>query len=151
MPVQSPTHSPILLVEDNADDEALTLRAFARAGFANRIVVVRDGREALDWLFCLGAYSTRSDDDLPSLVILDLNLPKIDGLGVLRALRDDPRTALLPVVVLTSSAEERDLLESYRSGCNGYVQKPVDFSEFVRAVHALGDFWLLLNRRPGSS
>lgn len=140
--------APLLLVEDNEDDELLTLRAFARAGFANPIVVVRDGQEALDWLFRKGGHRDRTDPLRPGVVLLDLQLPKVDGLGVLRAIRADPRTALLPVVVLTSSAEQRDLVESYRLGCNGYVQKPVDFLEFVGAAHAVGTYWLLLNRLP---
>lgn len=140
--------APILLVEDSEDDEILALRAFARSGFANPIVVVRDGQEALDWLFCEGRHRDRLPPIRPGVVLLDLKLPRIDGLGVLAAIRKDPRTAQLPVVVLTSSAEQRDLVESYRLGCNGYVQKPVEFAEFVTAANALGCFWLLLNRLP---
>ena len=128
----------ILLVEDNPMDEELTLRAFKRSNVLNPIVVVRDGVEALDYL--------RSEAALPQVVLLDLNLPKIDGLEVLRAIRADERTRLLPVVVLTSSREDRDLVNSYRLGANSYVQKPVDFAEFLEAVRQLGLYWLILNR-----
>lgn len=140
--------APVVLVEDNEDDEILALRAFARSGFANPIVIVRDGQEAVDWLFCEGQHKDRTPPTRPAVVLLDLQLPRLDGLGVLTAIRKDPRTASLPVVVLTSSAEQRDLVESYRLGCNAYVQKPVDFTEFVAAAQALGCFWLLLNRLP---
>ncbi len=142
---------PILLVEDSDDDVLLTLRAFARCGLANPIIVVRDGLEALDWLFQEGAYASGRPPRQPALILLDLKLPKIDGLGVLRAMRADPRTQTIPVVMLTSSAEQRDLMESYRLGCNSYVQKPVDFAEFVVAARTLGFYWLLLNRRPDGS
>lgn len=139
--------APVLLVEDSEDDEILALRAFARSGCANPIIVVRDGEEALDWLFREGRHAARTSPD-PAVILLDLKLPRLDGLGVLTAIRSDARTAVLPVVVLTSSAEQRDLVDSYRLGCNAYVQKPVDFTEFVTAAHALGCFWLLLNRMP---
>lgn len=138
----------ILLVEDNADDVALTLRAFKRSHLMNPLVVVRDGVEALDFLFARGAYADRAGKPLPTLVILDLKLPKLDGLGVLKALREDSRTALLPIVILTSSKEEQDVVSGYKFGANSYVRKPVDFVEFVEAVKVLGIYWLALNQIP---
>jgi two-component system response regulator len=138
----------ILLVEDNPDDEALTLRAFRKNNITNDVVVARDGAEALDYLFGTGAYESSGPAAPPQLVILDLKLPKIDGLEVLRRLRAAPQTKLLPVVILTSSNEERDRLESYGLGANSYVRKPVDFAQFVDAVRQLGLYWLLLNERP---
>ena len=135
----------ILLVEDNASDEALTLRAFKKSNFVNPIVVARDGQQALDYLFARGPHAGR---ELPQVVLLDLKLPKVDGLDVLKALRADARTKLLPVVVLTSSNEERDLLNSYSLGANSYVQKPVDFGQFAEAVRQLGLYWLVLNHPP---
>lgn len=138
----------ILLVEDNPDDEALTLRAFRKNNVTNEVVVARDGAEALDYLFGTGTYANRDVTLLPQIVILDLKLPKIDGLEVLRRLRAVPQTRLLPVVILTSSNEERDRLEGYGLGANSYVRKPVDFAEFVDAVRQLGLYWLLLNERP---
>ncbi len=140
--------SAILLVEDNPDDEALTLRAFRKNNITNEVVVARDGPEALDYLFATGAYANRDATVLPQIVILDLKLPKIDGLEVLRRLRASPQTKLLPVVILTSSNEERDRLEGYGLGANSYVRKPVDFAKFVDAVRQLGLYWLLLNERP---
>ena len=140
--------SAILLVEDNPDDEALTLRAFRKNNITNEVVVARDGAEALDYLFATGAYAKREAGVMPQIVILDLKLPKIDGLEVLRRLRAAPQTKLLPVVILTSSNEERDRLEGYGLGANSYVRKPVDFAEFVDAVRQLGLYWLLLNQRP---
>ena len=140
--------SAILLVEDNPDDEALTLRAFRKNNFTNEVMVARDGAQALDYLFASGAYASREATALPQIVILDLKLPKIDGLEVLRRLRAAPRTKLLPVIILTSSNEERDRLEGYGLGANSYVRKPVDFAEFVDAVRQLGLYWLLLNERP---
>jgi CheY-like chemotaxis protein len=140
--------SAILLVEDNPDDEALTLRAFRKNNITNEVVVARDGAEALDYLFATGAYAKREAGVLPQIVILDLKLPKIDGLEVLRRLRAAPQTKLLPVVILTSSNEERDRLDGYGLGANSYVRKPVDFAEFVDAVRQLGLYWLLLNERP---
>ncbi|HXG45027.1 MAG TPA: response regulator [Gemmatimonadales bacterium] len=137
----------ILLVEDNPDDEALTLRALTRHKVANRVVVVRDGAEALDYLFGTGPFGA-DPPPLPQLVLLDLKLPKLGGLEVLRRLRSDERTRLLPVVILTSSNEERDLLAGYRLGANSYVQKPVDFTEFQRAAEQLGLYWLILNQPP---
>jgi two-component system response regulator len=137
----------ILLVEDNADDEALTVHAFEQQHIGNQVVVARDGVEALDYLFGRGAHAGRDLTQVPAVVLLDLKLPRVDGLEVLRQLRADPRTQLQPVVVLTSSDEQRDLVESYRLGCNSYVRKPVDFDDFVRATQQLGLYWLLLNRR----
>jgi two-component system response regulator len=138
----------ILLVEDNPDDVALTMRAFKRSHLMNPLVVVRDGVEALDFLFARGAYANRATAPLPTLVILDLKLPKLDGLGVLKTLRADARTALLPTVILTSSKEEQDVVASYSFGANSYVRKPVDFIEFVEAVKVLGLYWLALNESP---
>lgn len=138
----------ILLVEDNPDDEALTLRAFRKSSIRSDINVVRDGAEALDYLFCTGPYADRNPAEQPSLVLLDLKLPKLDGLEVLRRIRSDPRTQRTPVVVLTSSNEERDRLESYNLQVNSYVRKPVNFDEFVDAVRQLGLYWLLLDATP---
>lgn len=138
----------ILLVEDNPDDVALTLRAFKRSHLMNPVVVVRDGVEALDFLFARGAHASRAEAPLPTLVILDLKLPRLDGLGVLKALRAAPQTMLLPIVVLTSSKEEQDVVASYAFGANSYVRKPVDFIEFVEAVKVLGIYWLALNQIP---
>jgi two-component system, response regulator len=136
----------ILLVEDNADDEALTLRALEKNKITNEVVVARDGAEALDYLFGTGKQNGRVI--VPHVILLDLNLPKIDGLEVLRRLRADPRTKLLPVVILTSSKEERDRMKGYDSGANSYVRKPVDFLQFTEAVRQLGLYWLLLNEEP---
>jgi two-component system response regulator len=138
----------ILLVEDNPDDEALTLRALKKHSIANQVEVVRDGAEALDWLFATGAHADRDAGDLPTVVLLDLKLPKVDGLEVLRRIRADERTRLQPVVILTSSSEQKDLVESYELGANAYVRKPVDFGQFSEAVSHLGLFWLLLNEPP---
>jgi two-component system response regulator len=138
----------ILLVEDNPDDEALTLRAFRKNNIRNEVVVARDGAEALEYLFATGAYNDRDVADLPQVVLLDLKLPKVDGLEVLRRIRADERTELLPVVILTSSKEERDVVEGYRLGANSYVRKPVNFDEFVEAARHLGLYWLLLNEPP---
>ncbi len=138
----------ILLVEDNPDDEALTLRAFERSNIMNQVVVVHDGVEALDYLFARGAFADRDPAELPELVLLDLKLPRVDGLEVLRQLRADARTRLLPVVVLTSSDEERDIVESYSLGANSYIRKPVDFTQFTEAVRQLGLYWLVLNVNP---
>ena len=136
----------ILLVEDNANDEFLTLRALKKFNVANEVVVTRDGVEALDYLFGTGTYTGRNVSDLPVAMLLDLKLPKIDGLEVLRRVREDPRTKLLPVIILTSSAEEKDVINSYRLGSNSFVQKPVDFTAFVDAVGQLGLYWLMLNQ-----
>ncbi len=138
----------ILLVEDNPDDVALTLRAFKRSHVSNPITVARDGIEALDFLFGRGVHADRAHASLPTIVILDLKLPKLDGLGVLKALRADERTKLLPVVILTSSKEEQDLISGYTLGANSYVRKPVDFAEFVEAVKVLGIYWLMMNESP---
>lgn len=138
----------VLLVEDNPDDEALTLRALHKNHVGNDVVVVRDGVEALDFLFCRNAYAGRDPHDLPQLVLLDLKMPKMDGLEVLRQLRAEPRTRLLPVVILTSSKEEGDLIEGYKSRVNSYIRKPVDFTEFVDTVRELGLYWLELNEDP---
>jgi two-component system response regulator len=136
----------ILLVEDNADDELLTLRALSKNHIANPVVVARDGAEALDYL--VGTDGRPPTEPLPALVLLDLKLPKLDGREVLQRLRATPRTRLLPVVVLTSSNEDSDLLAAYERGANSYVRKPVDFSEFINAVGRLGLFWLMLNEPP---
>jgi two-component system response regulator len=139
------THKEILLVEDNPDDVELTRIAFDEAKVANRLVVVRDGAEALDYLFARGAHADRNPDDLPSIVLLDLNLPRVDGREVLQAIREDPRTRSLPVVVLTTSTEPFDLESAYALGVNSYIQKPVDFERFVWAVKQVGLYWLVLN------
>lgn len=138
----------ILLVEDNPDDEALTIRALKRSGIVNEIVVARDGVEALDYLFGTGAYAGRDISNQPAVILLDLKLPRLNGLEVLQRLRADDRTSLLPVVVLTTSNEDRDLLNSYSSGCNSYIRKPVDFNQFLEAVKRMGMYWLLLNEAP---
>ena len=138
----------ILLVEDNPDDVDLTLRSLRRHNVQNEVVVVRDGAEALDYLFTTGAYASRDPGTMPTVILLDLKLPKIDGLEVLRRLRADERTELLPVVILTSSKEEQDLVNGYKLGANSYVQKPVDFVQFSEAVKQLGMYWLLLNEPP---
>jgi two-component system response regulator len=140
------TDQIILLVEDSASDEFLTLRVLKQNNIANRVVVVRDGAEALDYLFARGSHAGRAVEDLPQLVLLDLNLPKIGGIEVLRALRSDERTKLLPVVILTSSSEEKDLLSGYASGANSYVVKPVDFTQFAEAVRQVGVYWLVINQ-----
>ncbi|MGO8991972.1 MAG: response regulator [Polyangiaceae bacterium] len=141
----------ILLVEDNASDEKLTVLAFRKCGVANDLVVVRDGAAALDYLFCTGQFAEREPAILPTVILLDLKLPKVDGLEVLRRLRGDPRTKLVPVVVLTSSKEDEDVMRSYALGANAYVRKPVEFAEFAKAATTLGFFWLLLNEPPPAS
>jgi two-component system response regulator len=138
----------ILLVEDNKNDEELTLRALKKGNISNRVVVVRDGAAALDYLFLRGAQAGRDPSEIPQVVLLDLNLPKIGGLDVLRAIRADERTKLLPVVILTSSREDRDLSGGYELGANSYIVKPVDFTQFAEAVRQLGLYWLVLNQRP---
>jgi CheY-like chemotaxis protein len=141
-------HKIILLVEDNPDDEALAVRALKRHNIVNEIVVAHDGVEALDYLFGTGMYDGRNTDVQPQVILLDLKLPKLDGLDVLRRLRDDERTRLLPVVVLTSSNEEKDIIESYHLGANSYIRKPVDFNQFSESVRQLGLYWLVLNEAP---
>lgn len=141
----------ILLVEDNPDDVELTMRAFRKNNIANNIVVAHDGVEALDYLFGRGAYEGRNTSEQPRLILLDLKMPRMDGLHVLEKLRGDERTALLPVVILTSSKEDQDLVSSYRHGANSYVRKPIDFSEFLEAVHQIGLYWLLINESPRKS
>jgi len=136
----------ILLVEDNADDELLMLRALKKNGVASRVIVARDGVEALDFLFSTGEYKGNNSEALPQLILLDLKLPKLNGHEVLKRLRADQRTKYIPVVVLTSSTEEKDIIASYDLGANGFVQKPVDFNEFVEAANQLGVFWLAVNR-----
>lgn len=138
----------ILLVEDNQDDIDLTLRAFEKSNVANEVVVARDGEEALDYLFATGAYAGRDPEATPEVVLLDLKLPKVDGLEVLRRLRADERTRRLPVVMLTSSVEDRDLVDSYDLGANSFVRKPVDFARFLEAARHLGLYWLVLNEPP---
>ena len=138
----------ILLVEDNASDEALTLRALRKSGILNEVSVVRDGPAALDFLFCRGPYASRDPAEVPQLVLLDLNLPKLSGLDVLKELRADDRTKRLPVVILTSSSEDKDLLAGYGLGANSYVVKPVNFDQFSAAVRQLGLYWLVVNLPP---
>jgi two-component system response regulator len=138
----------ILLVEDNPNDVELTLHALRRYNLANRIHVVRDGAQALEFIFCTGAYAHRSIENSPKVILLDLKLPLVDGLEVLQQIKGDQRTRLIPVVVLTSSREERDIVESYRLGVNSYITKPVDFEQFTEAVRTLGMYWVLLNQPP---
>ena len=144
----------ILLVEDNPDDVKLTVHAFKKCGIINPLTIVHDGVAALDYLFGTGAHAGRDPADLPTVMLLDLKLPKVDGLEVLRRLRADSRTHRLPVVILTSSKEDQDIIASYDLGANSYVRKPVDYDQFLDAVHQLGLYWLLLNEsppRPGST
>lgn len=138
----------ILLVEDNPDDEALALRALKRQSVSTEVAVARDGAEALDFLFATGAWASRDASVLPAVVLLDLKLPKVDGLEVLRRVRADQRTRFLPVVIMSSSDEAKDVVESYRLGANSYIRKPVDFALFSDAVRQLGAYWLLLNASP---
>ena len=138
----------ILLVEDNPDDVELTMRAFRKNNIANNVAVAHDGVEALDYLFGRGAYADRNIKDTPRLILLDLKMPNLDGLQVLERLRADEYTKLIPVVILTSSKEEQDLISSYKSGANSYVRKPVDFNQFVEAVREIGLYWLLINEPP---
>ncbi len=138
----------ILLVEDNPDDEALTLRALKNQNVVNEIIVVRDGAEAIDYLFCEGDYTDRVPNGNPTLMLLDLKLPKVDGLEVLRRVRSSDRTRMIPVIVLTSSDEEKDIIDSYSLGANSYVRKPVDFDQFGEAVRQLHLYWVLLNEPP---
>jgi CheY-like chemotaxis protein len=141
----------ILLVEDNPSDLEIALRALKDQNICNKVQVARDGEEALDYIFCRGAHAGRNIDDLPRVILLDLKLPLIDGLEVLRQIRADARTRCVPVVVLTSSTEERDVVESYALGVNSYIAKPVDFDQFSTAMHTIGMYWLLLNRPPANA
>jgi len=138
----------ILLVEDNPDDEELTLLALKKGNILNEVIVAHDGVQALDYLFAAGPYADRESSRMPQLILLDLKLPKLDGLEVLKRLRADARTELIQVVILTSSSEDEDMIASYRNGANSYVRKPVDFHQFVEAVKQLGMYWLLLNEVP---
>jgi len=138
----------ILLVDDNPSDVELTIHALRRDNLANQVHVAEDGQEALDFIFCRGSHSDRSFSRPPAVILLDLKMPKVDGLGVLRAIREDERTKAIPVVILTSSAEQRDLIEGYRLGVNAYIQKPVDFDQFREVVQQIGMFWLVTNHPP---
>ena len=138
----------ILLVEDNPDDVELTLRALRKNNIKNEVIVVPDGAEALDYLFCTGKYAERDKSQMPVVILLDLKLPKVDGLGVLKRIRGDDRTRFLPVVILTSSNEEKDIINGYSLGTNSYVRKPVNFNDFIGAVRQLGLYWLVLNEPP---
>ena len=140
----------ILLVEDNPNDEELTLRALRKANIANEVSIARDGQEALDFLFATGKYAGREPTTMPAVVLLDLKLPKLDGIEVLQRIRADPHTKLVPVVVLTSSSEDEDMVRSYQSGANSYVRKPIEFSAFANAVTQLGMYWVLINQIPPS-
>jgi len=140
----------ILLVEDNPNDEELTLRALKKANIANQVAIARDGQEALDFLFSTGKYAGREPPTMPAVVLLDLKLPKLDGIDVLQRIRADPRTKLIPVVILTSSSEDEDMVRSYQSGANSYVRKPIEFSAFANAVTQLGMYWVLINQIPPS-
>ena len=138
----------ILLVEDDQDDRVLALNALQREGLASQVFAARDGEEALDFLFCRGTFTERSFDHPPKLILLDLKLPNIDGMEVLRSIRQNELTSLIPVVILTSSAEQRDVIEGYKLGANSFIQKPVDFGQFAEAVKVLGLYWLLWNKPP---
>lgn len=141
----------ILLIEDNQDDEMLTLRAMKKNNILNEVIVLRDGEEALDYIFAKGKYEGRDATEVPQVILLDLNLPKVSGLEILRRIREDERTCLFPVVVLTSSNSEKDMVESYKLGANSYIRKPVDFDQFVDSVKQLGLYWLVLNEIPADT
>jgi CheY-like chemotaxis protein len=143
-----PNQTKILLVEDSQDDLDMTLRALRKANMANHIQVARDGAEALEFVFCEGAHAARKIENIPKLIMLDLKLPKIDGLEVLKRIKGDPRTRMIPIVVLTSSKEQNDVIKSYGLGGNSYIVKPVDFESFAAVVQKLGMYWLLLNQPP---
>jgi len=138
----------ILLVEDNPDDEILALRALKKAQTKNNVVVTRDGQEALDYIFGKGKYNGRNPDETPQVIFLDIKLPKLNGLEVLKNIREDERTSLIPIVLLTSSDEERDMIDGYKLGANSYINKPVDFDEFIEQVKVLGKYWLGFNKTP---
>lgn len=142
------SHRTILLVEDNAQDEMLTLRALRKVNLANHVAVVRDGQQALDYLHGVGEFASRAEARLPAVVLLDLNLPRVGGLEVLHRLRNDDRTRVVPVVILTSSDEDRDRMRSYENGANSFVRKPLDFGEFAETVARLGVYWLATNEPP---
>ena len=146
--MNTPNQTEILLVEDSQDDLDMTLRALRKANMANHIEVARDGVEALDFIFCEGAHAARKIENIPKLIMLDLKLPKIDGMEVLKRIKGDPRTKMIPVVMLTSSKEQNDVIRSYGLGGNSYIVKPVDFESFAEAVQKLGMYWLLLNQPP---
>jgi two-component system response regulator len=137
----------IVMIEDSQDDVELTLRSFAKYNMANTVVVLKDGAEALDYFLCRGNFSAKDKSELPAVVILDIKLPKVDGLEVLKQLRANPSTKLIPVVILTSSKEEQDVINGYKNGCNSYVRKPVDFEKFSQAVSEMGKYWLMLNEK----
>lgn len=141
----------ILLVEDNPDEEKLAMLAFERSGFVNRVVVARDGQQAIDYMFAQGEHLGRDVKNLPSVIFLDINLPKINGLDVLKLIRKDERTKLVPIVLLTTSDEDRDIAEGYSSGANSYIRKPFDFKEFMQQIKTLGNYWLELNQTPHTS
>jgi two-component system response regulator len=146
--MNTPNQTEILLVEDSEDDLDMTLRALRKANMANHIQIARDGAEALDFIFCEGAHAARKIENMPKLILLDLKLPKIDGMEVLRRVKTDPRTKMIPVVMLTSSKEQNDVITSYGLGSNSYIVKPVDFESFAEAVQKMGMYWLLLNQPP---
>jgi len=141
----------ILLIEDNQDDIALTLRAFKKCNILNTVIIIEDGQEALDYISCKGKYEGKDPEDLPSVVLLDINLPKVNGFEILKAFRENETTKLLPVVFLTSSKEEQDIINGYLLGANSYIRKPVDFQNFFEAVKALGLYWLIINEPPKTS
>jgi two-component system, response regulator len=138
----------LLLVEDNPDDVLLTDRALKKSRILNKLIVVRDGVEALDYILCRGDYAGRNPEAKPDIILLDLKLPRMGGLELLKQLRTNPRTCLQPVIILTSSLEEKDIIEGYKLGCNSYIRKPVDFNQFVEAIQQLGLYWLVLNQSP---
>ena len=146
--MNQPNQTEILLVEDSQDDLDMTLRALRKANMANHIQTARDGVEALDFIFCEGMHAGRKIENIPKLILLDLKLPKIDGIEVLKRVKGDPRTKMIPIVVLTSSKEQKDVIEAYGLGVNSYIVKPVDFEHFAAAVKNLGMYWLLLNQPP---
>jgi two-component system response regulator len=141
-------NKPIMLAEDNPDDEMLTLRALKQNNIANDVVIARDGVEVLDYLFCRGPHSERNPAEMPAMLLLDLKMPRMGGLEVLEHLRNDPRTELLPIIILTSSKEEQDLIQGYKLHANSYIRKPVDFAQFIDAVKQIGMYWLVLNEPP---